>query len=72
MPPPLRVRAVRGRGEGVPGVRVRQEWQRLRQLFVMVLKPIELLDRLDFFWRRMHLLHLPFPPSKPSSEKKKI
>jgi hypothetical protein len=34
------MRAVRGRGQGVPGVRVRQEWQRLRQLFVMVLKPI--------------------------------
>jgi hypothetical protein len=31
----VRVRAVRRRGGGVPGVRVRQEWQRLRQLFVI-------------------------------------
>jgi hypothetical protein len=31
----VRVRAVRRCGQGVPRVRVRQERQRLRQLFVM-------------------------------------
>uniref|UniRef100_A0A453GFN6 Uncharacterized protein n=1 Tax=Aegilops tauschii subsp. strangulata TaxID=200361 RepID=A0A453GFN6_AEGTS len=35
VPAPLRVRAVRGRSAGVPVVRMRQERQRLRQLFVM-------------------------------------
>jgi hypothetical protein len=64
VPPPVRVRGVRCRRASVPGVRVRQERQRLRQLFVRIRVQVGVetgrivLIRVEVF---LSLFFFPFP-----------